>query len=183
MFTFTTYGTWLRGDARGWIDDGKLMSPDPVLETADWQRMKYPAYYFPCQRLHDIGTFLGEGLIQELNQRVYALMVQSWHIHVVVGNTRVHYADIAKCAKDKVRYGLRIGRPIWGADYDKRFCFDERALMNRIRYVERHNERDGLPARPWSFIMNSPISHSISPAVGDGGDDRKPPVADRGRNS
>jgi len=45
MFTITTYGTWLRGDYRGWIDDGKLMPPDPVLQAADGERMKHPPYY------------------------------------------------------------------------------------------------------------------------------------------
>lgn len=29
MFTMTTYGSWLRGDERGWIEDGKLMPPNP----------------------------------------------------------------------------------------------------------------------------------------------------------
>lgn len=153
MFTFTTYGTWLRGDRRGWIEDGKLMPPDPELEAADRRRLKYPIYHFPRERWHDVGTYLGTGLIEELNLRLYALTVRGWHLHFVVGNTRVHYADIAKCAKDKVRYGLRVGRPIWGDDYDKRFCFDERALFNRIRYVERHNLEDGLDARPWPFLQ------------------------------
>jgi hypothetical protein len=74
-------------------------------------------------------------------------------VHFVVGTTRVDVADIAKCAKDKVRYGLEEQRPIWGDDYDKRFCYDERSLLNRIRYVERHNLEDGRPARPWPFIQ------------------------------
>ena len=44
LLTFTTYGTWLRGDARGWID-GVLMPPDPVLESADRGRMVHPPFF------------------------------------------------------------------------------------------------------------------------------------------
>jgi hypothetical protein len=43
-------------------------------------------------------------------------------------------------------------RPIWTEGCDKRFCFDVRALVNRIRYVQRQNERMGLPPAPWPFI-------------------------------
>ena len=153
MFTMTTYGTWLRGDRRGWIDDGKLMPPDPDLEAADQRSMKHPVFLFPSDAWHEIGKALGEGLVQELNQRIYALTIGTWHVHFVVGTTRVDVGDIAKCAKDKVRYGLEAGRPIWGEKYDKRFCFDERSLLNRIRYVERHNLAAGRPARPWPFLQ------------------------------
>jgi hypothetical protein len=34
MITMTTYGTWLRGDYRGWVDDGRILPPDPILEEA-----------------------------------------------------------------------------------------------------------------------------------------------------
>jgi hypothetical protein len=44
MFTLSTYGTWLRGDARGWVDDGIIFPSDPQLEDADRGRMKYPPY-------------------------------------------------------------------------------------------------------------------------------------------
>ena len=80
------------------------------------------------------------------------MCVQSWHTHYLVGATSHDVADIAKCAKDAVRWGLRIGRPIWATDYDKRFCFDRASCRNRARYIERHNEEDGLIARPWGFI-------------------------------
>ncbi len=88
MFTMTTYGTWLRGDRRGWVDDGRILPP-----------------------------------------------------------------EVVKCAKEAVRYGLRAGRPIWTADYDKRCCFSASALRGRIGYVERHNTAAGLAPRPWEFIV------------------------------
>ncbi len=32
LITYTTYGTWLRGDVRGWVDDGIICKPEPMLK-------------------------------------------------------------------------------------------------------------------------------------------------------
>ena len=152
MLTITTYGTWLRGDKRGYVEDGKTYPADPDLESADRSRLKHPIYLFPHDHLLEIGAFIGESLTTRLNVSVHALHVGTWHAHIVIGATQHHIADVVKCAKDAVRYGLRPGRPIWTDGYDKRFCFDERAVLTRIRYVERHNVAHDCTARPWSFI-------------------------------
>ena len=69
----------------------------------------------------------------------------------MTGATITPVPDVVKCAKEAVRYGLRPGRPIWTDGYDKRFCFDQRTLFARIKYVERHNLERGWPARPWPW--------------------------------
>ena len=46
MFTCTTYGTWLRGDMRGYVEDGVVYPANPPLHAADAARMKYPVYHF-----------------------------------------------------------------------------------------------------------------------------------------
>lgn len=154
MITLTTYGTWLRGDHRGWVDDGKTLPPDPELELADRQRLKHRPYLFqPSQFIH-VGRCIGESLLQRKNASLLAITVQTWHCHFVFGPTDHSIPDIVKCAKDAARYGLRIGRPIWTAGYGKRFCFDRAAIRTRIGYVERHNIESGLPARPWDFIVD-----------------------------
>jgi hypothetical protein len=152
MLTFTTYGTWLRGDKRGYVDDGKILPPDPDLEAHDRARMEHPIYLFPQDRLFDIGTFIGDSLTSRLHVIIHALHVGTWHTHLVIGHTNHNIAGVVRCAKESVRYGLRPGRPIWTDGYDKRFCFDTRAALARIRYVERHNEAAGLPSAPWPFI-------------------------------
>jgi hypothetical protein len=152
LFTISTYGTWLRGDARGWVDDGIVFPHEPALEAWDRQQMKHPPYFFPKDRWLDIGLAIGEALIHRMDQRVYAMTVQSWHSHGVIGSTRRHISDIIKCAKDAVRWHLQLDRPIWAADYDKRFCFSWDVVKKRIEYVEKHNVRNGWKAKPWGFL-------------------------------
>jgi hypothetical protein len=157
MITSTTYGTWLRGDRRGWIDDGRLMPADPNREAGDRGRLKYPPFLFERSQLRDVGHIIGMSLVTRMHVPVLALHVGAWHFHVVVGLQPDDVPAAAKCAKDAVRFKLLPSRPIWTADYDKRYCdkrycFDESTLERRIRYVERHNEALGWPSRPWDFI-------------------------------
>ncbi|MDZ4659247.1 MAG: hypothetical protein SH868_16870 [Bythopirellula sp.] len=154
MFTMTTYGTWLRGDRRGWVDDGIILPPDPDLEAADLRRLKHPIYQFPKPRLHEIGSMIGDSLITRKQIALLALSIGTWHVHYVIGATTHDIPSIAKCAKDAVRWGLRLDRPIWTTDYDKRFCFDDASTRNRVHYVERHNIAAGWPPRPWPFIAD-----------------------------
>lgn len=154
MLTISTYGTWLRGDARGWIDDGIVFPPDPQLQMKDRKRLKHPPFYFARDIRHRIGHAMGVSLSTRLDLSILAMCVQSWHAHIVVGQNFHPIPDIVKCAKDAVRWELRLGRPIWATDYDKRYCWDERSVFARINYVERHNIEDGLARRPWEFIVS-----------------------------
>jgi hypothetical protein len=156
LITISTYGTWLRGDARGWVDDGIIFPPDPVLESNDRARMKHDPYFFEPHQWFDIGQAIGQSLIERLSMRIYSMTIQSWHGHLLIGSTRHHIADVIKCAKDAARWHMRIDRPIWADDFDKRWCFDWSAVANRTNYVELHNVRNSWPRRPWPFIVTLP---------------------------
>ncbi len=156
MFTISTYGTWLRGDARGWVSDGIIFPEQPALAAYDRQHMKHKPYYFPRDQWFEIGNAMGIALRDRLNLRIYGLTVQSWHSHGMIGATRHHIAEVIKCAKDAVRWHLEIDRPIWADDYDKRWCFDWRTVGTRMDYVERHNLRNGWSRKPWDFLKAPP---------------------------
>ncbi len=164
MVTMTTYGTWLRGDQRGWIDDGMPMPPDLILQANDQRRLAYSAFRFDRGQLREIGLMIGRSLIDRLDAVILALTVQTWHAHFVIGATRHDIGAVVKCAKDAVRYGLRLGRPVWTDGYDKRFCFDEQSLVNRVRYVERH-EQTTPGAEPWPFVtpVNTYLARQRTP--------------------
>jgi hypothetical protein len=150
MITLTTYGTWLRGDERGWVDDGITFPPDPILEFNDLQRMKHTPFLFDLSQLEDVGNAIGNSLIDRMGVTVYALAVQTWHTHFVCC-ARKPVSEIIKCAKDAARYCLRPGRPIWTEGHDKRFCFDNQSVINRINYVEKHNLQLNWRRNPWEW--------------------------------
>jgi hypothetical protein len=154
MITISTYGTWLRGDVRGWVDNGITFPPDPVLEQLDAERMKYPPYKFPSNVRYAVADAIGKSLMERLALHIYAMCLQSWHSHIVAGATSHPLPVVIKCAKDAARWHLRPDRPIWAVGFDKRFCFDKPSVLNRVDYVERHNLADGLPRKPWKFIEN-----------------------------
>lgn len=73
----TTYGTWLRGDRRGWVENGVIFPPDPVLETADRARMLHDPFFFADEQWYEIGDWLGTEMIERLSLRIYAMTVQA----------------------------------------------------------------------------------------------------------
>ena len=90
LFTISTYGTWLRGNVRGWIGDGKLMPPDPTLELQDLARLRYPPYRFPKHERLGVGEAIGRSLIERMDAVIWAICIQSWHVHFLTGPLRYH---------------------------------------------------------------------------------------------
>ena len=152
MLTWTTYGKWLRGDARGWVRDGIVFPPDPVLEERDRGRLLHLPFTFPKDQRFLAGELVGEAA-KALGAIIHALHIGSWHLHVLLGYVAVPFPRIVKTLKDRVRRGLGYRRPIWVTGYDHRFCFDVSSMRNRITYIRTHNVEDGLPPDPWGFIV------------------------------
>lgn len=120
--------------------------------------MKHPLFRFAERDWRPVGDWIGTALAQRLGVAIFAMTVQSWHVHIVIGPTAHDVSRVVKCAKDAVRWAMRPGRPIWGDGYDKRFCFDEGSALARIAYVEEHNLARGWPARSWPFILDPPFA-------------------------
>src|SRR5688572_6405481 len=94
MITMTTYGTWLRGDRRGWVDAGIIFPPDPDLEAADRRRMKHAPFLFDRDRLYEAGGYIGESVTKRLELPLYALCINTWHVHFVIGPTHHSIGDV-----------------------------------------------------------------------------------------
>src|SRR4051794_8069517 len=107
LITTTTYGTWVRGDHRGWVDEGKIFPADPMLELADKARMSEAMWVFTLDEILPTGRAIVHSLRTRLNLDVLALTLQPSHSHFVVGQTDCDIAEVVKCAKDAARYHLR----------------------------------------------------------------------------
>jgi len=142
MITWTTYGTWLQGDERGYVKNGKILPTNQPLEDSNKQNLsKEPVKLTKIHRQIVQKAILEKA--KQLNQKICALSVSSNHVHIVaeyiampIGLVIRHYKGSAQAALRKVGIPGRI----WTKGFDKRYCFDEKTLNNRIDYVNMHNK-------------------------------------------
>ena len=141
MLTWTTYGTWLQGDERGYVQDGKIRRGNKGLAQANkLSQVQASVKLSKAQRELVREAIAGEAVLRR--QRVYALAVRATHIHIVVEHTRLPISNIVAYYKRAGRLALKAtghtGK-LWTRGYDKRFCFDEASLEQKIEYVKSHD--------------------------------------------
>lgn len=148
LLTWTTYGTWLPGDNRGWVQKGTLgiQNPDPQREAQARAAMAEPAVV-----LTDDQRTLAEDTIRDhcriRGWTLHAVNARTNHVHVVVTAERdpeeIMDQFKAWCSRKlSDQAGLtkavakKAGRRHWFTEYgDKKRLEDEDALQNAIRYV------------------------------------------------
>jgi REP element-mobilizing transposase RayT len=142
MLTCSTYGTWLQGNKRGYVKNGKILSQNKGLEKANREKQKSESVILTAREKQIIRqVILTEA--DRIGHSIEALGVCTNHIHLVA---RPHPESIEKIAgryKSLTTRALwgngRTGR-IWTKGFDKRFCFSEEELSQRIQYVNNHND-------------------------------------------
>jgi len=142
MVTWTTYGTWLQGDKRGYVKDGKILQADTRLEKANKKLQRSEIVRLTSEQKKVVeDAVLKEA--ERIGQEILALAVCSNHIHLVVSsgnesikNTVSRYKNVATCALKKMGLTERI----WTRGFDKRFCFSSEQLEQKIEYVRRHGK-------------------------------------------
>ena len=135
MITTTTYGTWLPGDTRGYVQNGQFLPPSPHLERyASRVLKKDPVFLAEYERGE-----AREALLQAADDHGYYLLaatVEPWHVHWLAHQPDDVPAMIGRL-KTAMRRALSRGR-IWSAGYDVRFCFTESEVESRFDYIARH---------------------------------------------
>ena len=140
MLTWTTYGSWLQGDARGYVRKGKVLSGREQLAQAN-SRMRRGGGVKLDRTEREIirRAILAEG--ERIGERILAIAVQSKHVHVVIGAGGRAISKVVsrlKCAAYYEAQKAGADRQLWTRGYDKRLCFDVEALRARVKYVEGH---------------------------------------------
>lgn len=84
FLTWTTYGTWLPGDERGWVDGtGRRREPDESLKKTASDSMAEPSFTLDLpQRSLVLRTIVAHARIREWE--LHALACRSNHVHVVL---------------------------------------------------------------------------------------------------
>jgi hypothetical protein len=153
LLTWTTYGSWLQGDKRKYVKDGRILAPNPSLENKNKKNMKYPKVSLTSAQR----KIIERALIDEssvLNQKIYITAVGRSHIHLVTDCNFISAASAVSHYKNAARLALKgngfVGR-LWTKGFSVRYCFDENQLSKIIRYVNRHNRKSpsgSLPVYP-----------------------------------
>jgi REP element-mobilizing transposase RayT len=148
LLTWTTYGTWLPGDRRGWVQKGTLGIQNPDLEREAQARA---AMVEPAVVLTKEQRELAENTIRDhcriRGWTLHAVNARTNHVHVVVTAERdpeeIMDQFKAWCSRKlSDQAGLtkvvakKAGRRRWFTEGgDKKRLEDEEALQNAIRYV------------------------------------------------
>jgi REP element-mobilizing transposase RayT len=145
MITWTTYGSWLQGDERGYVKGSRILKGNMALETSNIANLKTAAVELdPQQRQIVRDAILKKA--EALGQEIYALAVCTNHIHIVSERVSESIEMVVSGYKNAARLSLQangfVGR-VWTRGFDKRFCFTQQEMENRIKYVLAHDERNG----------------------------------------
>ncbi len=145
---WTTYGTWLSGDSRGWLKKGHsgIKAPDWPLEDQSRERMAEDAVTLtPAQRAIVEDTIVAHCTIRRWH--LHAVNARTTHVHVVVTADRdpddVMDQFKAWCSRKlsddaglKVLVAVKAGRRHWFTEGGgKEEIYEEEYLRNAIRYV------------------------------------------------
>ena len=140
MITWTTYGTWLQGDKRGYVNKGNILPENTALANSNANRLTCD----PVKLSKDQRQIAHDAIItkaKKLNHNILAVSIASTHIHLVLQYSPNPLGRIVAHYKNAIRIALHttgIKGKIWSTGYDKRYCFNEESLNQRIAYVRSH---------------------------------------------
>lgn len=161
FLTWTTYGTWLPGDARGFV--GPVPGPDgrteihnipgtpydadmPVLKQAARERLKCPPIFLNLDKARELLSQFRE-TTDCRGWKLLAAAIMVNHVHIVVGVRGD--PDPARILGDYKSYGSRrlnrrwtkpASGTWWTESGSKRKLGDERSLLGAVDYVLHRQE-------------------------------------------
>lgn len=149
LLTWTTYGTWLPGDQRGWVLQGHgIQLSDPVRKKFAQQRMTEPACTLDKQERDVVEQTIAEHC-QIRGWKVHAVNCRSNHVHVVVSADRhpKEVRDQFKAWCTRKLKALQRSRSTnrrekcWAERGSQRYLGDEKGLEAAIYYVLEGQEK------------------------------------------
>ena len=142
LITWTTYGTWLPGDRRGWVDRKRTHGesdelPRPGLASYARAALAEPPFTLDSQ-LRPLVEQVVQQTCQENQWLLQTLQVRSNHVHAVVTAPAVgpgHVMSLLKIRTTQVLRKAVVRRHYWTRYGSMRFLRTEESLQAAIRYV------------------------------------------------
>lgn len=142
MLTWTTYGTWLQGEKKGFVKDGEVRGENILLKKDCVKKLKSAAVRFRGAEK----ALVRDAIVaasKRFGQKILAIAVYSNHVHIVAEYVDVPIGVLVSYYKNAGRVALRkngFEGKVWTKGYDKRYCFDKESLQDKIDYVRRHRK-------------------------------------------
>jgi REP element-mobilizing transposase RayT len=141
MVTWTTYGTWLQGDKRGYVKNGKILLRNDKLKSANQRRQKFQTVKLNSSQKQIVRKAILEEA-QKINQKIFAIAVCSNHVHIAAEVSLESVEQIVHRYKRLSTFVLHKGGldgKIWSTGFDKRFCFTQEDIEQKVEYINEHN--------------------------------------------
>ena len=149
FLTWTTYGTWLPGDDRGWRHkrDPDIQPPNPLLVATTRSQMREPAFL-----LSEVHRRLAEETVREhcriRGWLLHAIGVRTNHVHVVVTAPGYRPEDVCDQFKSWCTRRLKTDVPtrtrFWTEGASCRWINTEDDLEATVLYVAEAQDRKGM---------------------------------------
>lgn len=140
FLTWVTYGTWLPGDKRGWVEYHRgWQLPDPMLESEAKARMADDACRLTREQRDAVEIQIGL-TCRHRGWDLHAVNCRSNHIHVIVSAAQTHpkkiRGDLKAWATRCLKQQFDPQRKNWWSERGSiRFLYDEESLESAVIYV------------------------------------------------
>jgi hypothetical protein len=147
FLTWTTYGAWLPGDARGWVEKpGEFRPPDDQRQRAARQLMTEPALTLDAEQRRIVEDMIADHC-RIRGWHLHAVQARSQHVYVVVSapgqNPEVvmdqFKAWCTRKLKERERShgsrGQKIRQNWWTQRGSKLWLNDSESVAEKIKYV------------------------------------------------
>jgi hypothetical protein len=137
FITTTSHGTWLPGDARGYVRKGLILPGDAKLRTLSQEQMKSPPVYFSYADRTRLFSALAAAC-GEFSFRLSDVAVEAWHLHWIMFHGDDAIEKVVGRLKTRMRQAMARGR-IWTEGYCAEPLLDNQAIEQAQEYIARHD--------------------------------------------
>jgi REP element-mobilizing transposase RayT len=160
FLTWPTYGTWLPGDERGWVEyHHGWQAPDPVRRREAEARMTADACILDAEQRQVVEATI-EAHCRLRGWQLHAVNCRTNHVHVVVTapippkHVQIQFKSWSTRRLKELergRRGIRIDEPgirknWWAERGSRRWINDEQSLEQVVLYVRHGQDRPELDA-------------------------------------
>jgi REP element-mobilizing transposase RayT len=119
------------------------------------ERMTHPPTVLDDRMIDAVAMAVANGAAAS-DWRVAAAAIERTHMHLLLTATSRDVERTVKWISQQTTKAVHretaFAGPVWSEGRWLEYVFDDGHWENLRRYIERHNERRGLPAAPWQWV-------------------------------